>query len=190
MFFKKRNKVFDLDETLKGCRKNVSSAQRELFENHKRLAMKICSKYASNDIEAEEMLMDGFLKIFKNIEKYDNKYPFVAWFSRVMVNASIDYFRKNHSRVVFSDIEEVQNINFSPESLDILSVNEILDFVRKLSPVYRSIFSLSVIDGYSHTEIADMLGVTESAVRGNLSKAKSRLQGWINDYIKYNKNSI
>jgi RNA polymerase sigma-70 factor, ECF subfamily len=184
VFFKKRNKVFDLTEVLAGCRNNAPASQKLLFENYSKLAMRICSKYATNDLEAEEMIMDGFFKVFKNINKYDEGFPFGVWFSKIMVNTSIDYFRKNHSRIAFTTIEEAYNVDFAPESLDLLSVDEILDFVRKLSPVYRTVFSLAVIDGYSSPEISEMLGVTESAVRANLSKAKGRLQVWINDYLK------
>ncbi|MCP9768902.1 sigma-70 family RNA polymerase sigma factor [Lacihabitans sp. LS3-19] len=183
MFFKKNNKVFDLSAVIEGCRNDSPSSQKILFENFSKIAMRICSKYASNDVEAEEMIMDGFLKVFKNIKKYDSKYEFKGWFHRVMVNSAIDYFRKNNSRIEFSDIEMVENKNFDPHVIDILSIDEILDFVRRLSPVYRTVFSMAVIDGYEYSEIAEKLGVTESAVRGNLSKAKSRLQGWITEYL-------
>ena len=183
MIFKRKDKVFDLSGIIEGCRKDSPAAQKLLFEKFSVFAMRICSKYASNDMEAEEMIMDGFLKVFKNIKKYDEKYDFKGWFHRVMVNSSIDYFRKNNSRIEFTDLDVVENINLNPQRIDLLSTDEILDFVRKLSPIYRTVFSLSVIDGYEYHEIANMLGVTESAVRGNLSKAKSRLQGWISDYL-------
>lgn len=183
MLFKKNKKAFNLNEVLDGCRRNYSSSQKTLFDTYSGKAMRICSKYASNDLETEEIVMDGFLKVFKNIEKYNDQYEFGGWFHKVMVNAGIDYFRKNHSKIEFTDLENLENIDFNPNQLDLLSVEEILDFVRRLSPVYRTIFSLSAIEGYENSEIAILLGLTESGVRGNLSKAKSRLQGWINEYI-------
>jgi RNA polymerase sigma-70 factor (ECF subfamily) len=183
VLFKKNNKALNLKELIEGCRKGSSSSQRLLFDTYSSKAMRICSKYASNDMETEEIVMDGFLKVFKNIEKYNDQYEFGGWFHKVMVNSAIDYFRKNHSKIEFTDLEKYENVDFNPNRLDLLSVEEILEFVRKLSPVYRTVFSLSVIEGYENSEIAILLGLTESGVRGNLSKAKSRLQGWINEYI-------
>lgn len=183
MLFKKSKKAYNLEELIAGCKKGSANSQRLLFDTYSSKAMRICSKYASNDLETEEIVMDGFLKVFKNIEKFNNQYEFGGWFHKVMVNAAIDYFRKNHSKIEFADLENIENIDFNPNQLDLLSVEEILDFVRKLSPVYRTVFSLSVIEGYENTEIASLMGLTESGVRGNLSKAKSRLQGWIYEYI-------
>ena len=183
MFFKKNNKQFDLKEVVTGCKGGSSASQKLLFDTYSGKAMRICSKYASNDMETEEIVMNGFLKVFKNIDRYNEQYEFGAWFHKVMVNSAIDYFRKNHSKIEFSDLENIENIDFNPTHIDLLSVEEILDFVRKLSPVYRTIFSLSVIEGYENKEIASQLGLTESGVRGNLSKAKSRLQGWISEYL-------
>jgi RNA polymerase sigma-70 factor, ECF subfamily len=183
VLFKKNKNFFNLNEVIEGCKKGSSSSQKLLFDHYSSKAMRICSKYASSDLETEEIVMDGFLKVFKNIEKYNEQYEFGGWFHKVMVNAGIDYFRKNHSKIEFTDLEDHKNIEFNPNQLDLLSVEEILDFVRKLSPVYRTVFSLSVIEGYENNEIASLLGLTESGVRGNLSKAKSRLQGWINEYI-------
>ena len=143
MLFKKNNREFNLKEVINGCRRGDASSQRVLFEKYSGKAMRVCAKYASNDLETEEIVMDGFLKVFKNIEKYNDQYEFGGWFHRVMVNSAIDYFRKNHSKIEFTDLENYENVDFNPNRLDLLSVEEILDFVRKLSPVYRTVFSLS-----------------------------------------------
>lgn len=183
MFFKRRNKHFDLPRTIEGCISQKSLAQKELFEHYANFAKNICLRYASNDEEAEEMVSDGFIKVFKNIDRYDAKQAFDAWFRTLMVNAAIDYFRKHHNRIEFTDLSDAHEIENDEKHLDLLTVDEIMEFVQKLTPVYRTVFSLSVIDGYSHTEIADLLGVTESAVRANLVKARGKLQEWITVYL-------
>lgn len=183
MFFKRRNKHFDLPDTIKGCVSRKPLAQKELFDHYANFAKNICLRYAANDEEAEEMVSDGFIKVFKNIDRYDAGQVFDAWFRTLMVNAAIDYFRKHHHRIEFTDLSDAHEIENDEKHLDLLTVDEIMEFVQKLSPVYRTVFSLSVIDGYSHTEIADLLGVTESAVRANLVKARGKLQEWINAYL-------
>jgi len=183
VFLKKKSPQKEISEIVAGCKANSQSAQRKLFEIFSRKAMGICSKYAASEYEAEEMMMDGFLKIYRNIGQYNDQYDFGGWFHRIMVNASIDYFRKHHSRLEFVEIKEAETSAFDDSKIDLLSVDEILEFVRKLSPVYRAVFSLHVIDGYNFKEIGEMLHIAESAVRSNLSKAKHRLQGWIEEYI-------
>lgn len=183
MLFRRRNKEFNLIEAIEGCVRQRNKAQKELFENYGNYAKSICLRYASNEVEAEEMVSDGFLKVFNNIEKYDISKPFDAWFRTIMVNTAIDYFRRNHSRVDFTDLEQAKNVVSNETDLDLLSTEEIMAFIQRLSPVYRTVFSLSVIDGYSSIEISQMLGVTEGAVRSNIFKARTKLQEWISDYL-------
>ncbi|GAB3521660.1 RNA polymerase sigma factor [Emticicia fontis] len=183
MFFKRRNKQFDLVKTIEGCIAGKSLAQKELFDNYANYAKNICLRYASNEEEAEEMVSDGFIKVFNSISRYDSKQVFDAWFRTIMVNAAIDYFRKHHARVEFTDLSYAEEVENDEKYLELLTVEEIMEFVQKLTPVYRAVFSLSVIDGYSHTEIASLLSVTESAVRANLAKARAKLQEWITAYL-------
>lgn len=183
MLFRRRNKNFNLPKTLEGCIRRNPLAQKELFDSYANFAKGVCLRYASNEIEAEEMVSDGFLKVFNKIEKYNNLQPFDAWFRTIMINTSIDYFRKNHSRIDFTDLEYAHETVSNDAELDLLSTDEIMAFIQKLSPVYRTIFSLFAIDGYSYTEIAEMLGITEGGVRANMFKARTKLQEWIRDYL-------
>jgi RNA polymerase sigma-70 factor (ECF subfamily) len=183
VFFRKRNNRFDLQKTIEGCVAGKPLAQKQLFDHFAGFAKSICLRYAAHDEEAEEMVSDGFIKVFGNISRYNPGQVFEAWFRTVMVNAAIDYFRKHHARIELTDLDHASRAQADEEHLDLLTVDEIMDFVQKLSPVYRTVFSLAVVDGYSHTEIAGMLGVTESAVRANLSKARAKLQEWINEYL-------
>lgn len=183
MLFRRRNKNFDLPKIIEGCLRRKPLAQKELFDAYANFAKGVCLRYASNEIEAEEMISDGFLKVFNNIDKYDTKQTFEGWFRTIMINTAIDYFRKHHSRIDFIDLEYATNVINDEKSLDLLSTDEIMAFIQKLSPVYRTIFSLFAIDGYSYAEIAENLGITESGVRANMFKARAKLQEWISDYL-------
>ncbi|AFK05669.1 RNA polymerase, sigma-24 subunit, ECF subfamily (plasmid) [Emticicia oligotrophica DSM 17448] len=183
MLFRRRNKKFYLPDVIDGCKRRRQLDQKELYENYANFAKNICLRYAVNEIEAEEMLSDGFLKIFNNIDKYDTNQSFDAWFRTIMVNSAIDYFRKHHSKVDFTDLDSAKEIHTNDIEFDLISAEEIMAFIQRLTPVYRTVFSLSAVEGYSYKEISEMLGVTESAVRANIFKARTKLQVWISEYM-------
>lgn len=182
MFFRKKRNVFDLKEVLNGCRKKRSAAQKRLFEQYYGFAMSICLRYAANKTEAEEMLNDGFIKVFDKIDYYDPAKSFEAWLRTVIVRTSIDYYRKNHKKVSFMDVEEAHFLAYEDHHLEQLAADEIMELVQKLPPAYRTIFSLYVVEGYSHNEIAEMLGINAGTSRSNLAKARIKLQEWIKIY--------
>lgn len=183
MFFRRRSNDFNLNKTIEGCIKRRALDQKALFDAYGNFAKNICLRYAANEDEAEEMVSDGFLKVFNNIEKYDPKQAFDAWFRTIMVNTAIDYFRRYHSKIDFTDLDSAREIKDNEDEIDLLSTDEILAFVQRLSPVYRTVFSLYVVEGFSYAEIAEKVGVTEGAVRSNVSKARAKLQEWISDYV-------
>lgn len=182
MFFRKKQGNFNLEETLEGCRRKRSSAQKRLFEQFYGLAMGICLRYAANKDEAEEMLNDGFMKVFDKISYYDSEQPFEAWFRTVVIRTSIDYFRKNHRKISFMDVEDAHFLAHEDEHVEQLAADEIMELVQQLPPAYRAVFSLYVVDGYSHNEIADLLGINAGTSRSNLAKARMKMQEWIKTY--------
>lgn len=139
-------------------------------------------RYASGSDEVEEMMNDGFLKIFSKMELYDRSQSFEAWFKTVMVRTSIDYYRKNHSRVAMVDIDDIHYLSYDDHLLERLSAEEILDLMQHLPPAYKTVFSLFIVDGYSHAEIGEMLGINEGTSRSNLSKARVKMQELIKKY--------
>lgn len=179
----KGKRTVDLSAVISGCKDGRSSAQKQLFESFYGYAMKICLRYGSNNGQAEEMINDVFLKVFKNIETYNEQHSFQAWFKTITVRTCIDYYRKYSSKVALVDVQDVPHLEYTnAEVMDQLSAEEILDLVQKLPPSYRTVFSLFVIDGYSHAEIAEMLGINEGTSRSNLVKARLKLQEWIKIY--------
>jgi RNA polymerase sigma-70 factor (ECF subfamily) len=168
---------------LKGCQKNDRKSQRSLYQHFYGYSMSICLRYADNRDEAVELVNESFMKIFKNIAAFDITRPFRPWIRKILINTCINHFRKK--KVDFADeFDAANNLADSEEILSGISYQEILDIIRQLSPAYRAVFNLHVIEGYKHEEIAEMLNISVGASKSNLSKAKKNLQNLLKDYFK------
>ena len=151
-------------------------AQKKLYEDHYGQMMGVCLRYSSTREDALDILHEGFIKVFKNISKYQPGTSISAWIRRIMVNTSIDFYRKSVRRRT-EDLDQAYGL--SSAGADVVSQcteKEILAAVQTLSPAYRTVFNLYVIEGYAHKEIASQLGVTESTSRSNLVKARIKLK--------------
>lgn len=154
--------------------------------------MAICDRYAGNQDDAVEILNDGFLKIFREIHHYKPAYSdvissFKGWLRKIMVYTSIDHFRKNQKHQVVTQLDPIvyQVQSVSEDALEKITYEEIIRSVQLLSPGYRTVFNLFVIEGWSHDEIAEHLGISAGTSKSNLSKARRQLQK-----ILYKKNDI
>lgn len=180
MLFKKITFSEDnLDSVIKACIDNNNQAQRTLIKLHLGFAKSICARYSSNEQEVEEMINDGFLKIFNNLSKYDSAQPFKAWVRTIMVNMAIDYYRSNKKYQLHVTINEIELTDFNDDVISQLSVEEIMGLISKLSPMYRMVFMLYVVEGYKHKEIAERLGIQEGTSKSNLQDARIKLQEMI-----------
>lgn len=158
------------------CVKKERWAQKLLYEQYYGKMMGVCLRYSNNEEDALDILHEAFIKIFRNIGKYQPGTSLTAWIRRIMVNTAIDYYRKSIRRRT-EDI--TQAFNVSSKETDAVSQcteKEILESVQELSPAYRAVFNLYVIEGYSHKEIASILDITESTSRSNLVKARLKLK--------------
>lgn len=178
MFFAKNTRFdeHDLESVIKACLDDVPKAQKALIKQFYGYAKTICMKYAASIEEAEEMINDGFLKVFNNLSKYDHAQPFKAWVRTIMVNTAIDYFRKWQKHNLQ---ESLDHIDASDTSLDVIgkiAADDILKMVQQLPPSYRMVFTLYVIEGYNHREIGEMLGIREGTSKSNLQDARKKLQ--------------
>jgi RNA polymerase sigma-70 factor (ECF subfamily) len=145
--------------------------------------MAICDRYTSKQDDAVEILNDGFLKIFKEIHHYKPAYTdvvssFKGWLRKIMVYTAIDHFRKNQKHQMVTQLDNVvyQLETVSEDAVEKLSYEEIIRAVQELSPGYRTVFNLFVIEGMSHEEVANQLGVSIGTSKSNLSKARKQLQ--------------
>ena len=167
---------YDEKGLVSACVRRERWAQKVLYEEHYSRMMGVCLRYANDEEEALDILHEGFIKVFKHIAKYQPGTSLSAWIRRIMVNTSIDYYRKNIRRRT-EDLDQAFDIK--SEEADAISQcteREILAAVQELSPAYRAVFNLYVLEGYSHKEIADMLDITESTSRSNLVKARLKLK--------------
>ena len=151
-------------------------AQQQLYEAHYGKMMGVCLRYAGSREEALDLLHEGFIKVFQYIGRYKPGTSLAAWIRTVMVNNCIDHYRKAIRRRTEELGEAYTLSNDDPDALSHLTEREILDAVQLLSPAYRAVFNLYVVEGYSHKEIAEALQITESTSRSNLVKARLKLQ--------------
>ena len=163
-------------DLIRACIKKERWAQKLLYEEYYSKMMGVCLRYANNDQDALDILHEGFIKVFKHIAKYQPGTSLSAWIRRIMVNTAIDFYRKSIRRRT-EDIEKAYDLSSNnADAISQCTEKEILDAVQQLSPAYRAVFNLYVIEGYSHKEIADMLDITESTSRSNLVKSRMKLK--------------
>lgn len=158
------------------CVRQEKWAQKQLYVEYYGTMMGVCLRYAGDQDEALDILHEGFIKVFKNIGKYNPGTSLSAWIRRIMINTSIDFYRKK-SRRRTDDLEQAYDL--SAAGADAVSQCEeklILEAIHQLSPAYRTVFNMYVIEGYSHREIAEKLDISESTSRSNLVKARTKLQ--------------
>lgn len=173
---KKKYREDDLESIITACLAKDPRAEKALIKIFYSYARSISMRYTSSNEEAEEVLNDGFLKVFNNLAKYDHALPFKAWLRTIIVNTAVDHYRKHSKYAQQVDIEEVEITDLSVDVISKISADEILNLVQQLSPAYRMVFTLYVIDGYNHREIAEMLGIKEGTSKSNLQDARKKLQ--------------
>ena len=162
---------------IEGCRNENRASQRKLYEHFYGYGMSISQRYTKNNIEAEEILNDAFLKVFQNIDKYDTNYPFKVWLRKILVNTAIDYFRKfQKHRLTFASDSISEQVAASTASYPIDPMDDVLPIVQQLSPKYRMVFNLYVMEGYKHHEIAEKLQISVGTSKSNLARAKEKLR--------------
>ena len=158
------------------CKRQERWAQQKLYEEYYGKMMNVCLRYANSENDALDLLHEGFIKVFKNIGKYQAGTSFSAWIRRIMINTCIDSYRKKVRRRT-EDIDHAYDLSSSDaDAISQCSEREILAAIQQLSTVYRTVFNLYVIEGYSHKEIAQQLSISESTSRSNLVKARGKLK--------------
>lgn len=164
------------DDLVLACVRNERWAQKELYEIHYSSLMAICLRYANGEDEAMDILHESFIKIFRYIGTYKPGTSLGSWMKRITVNTAIDHYRRN-SRRRTEDIELAYDLRSADaDAVSQFTEQEILAAIQQLTPAYRTVFNLFVIEGYSHKEIAEMMEITESTSRSNLVKARLKLQ--------------
>lgn len=175
-----------VQDLVNGCLSGDSKSQELLYKQFYGFAMGICIRYCSSRDEAVEVLNDGFLKVFINLKNFDITNRFEPWLKRILVNSSIDYYRKAKKHYYHNDVSEERLLEVSTASpVSTMNHEDLMKLVSGLPPAYRMVFNLYVIEGYSHKEIADLMQITESTSKSNLSRARGILRKQIIYEEKY-----
>ncbi len=164
-------------EVVEDCLKGKESAMKKFYEHFHGFALSVCLSYCENRDDALEIMNDGFLKVFKSLDKIENIERIKPWLRRIMINVAIDHFRKNVKNQTTQLPENSIEPNFGDTSVYAqLSSEDIMKAVQSLPTNYRLVFNLYAIEGYSHKEIGEMLNMAESTSRANLSLANGLLR--------------
>jgi RNA polymerase sigma factor (sigma-70 family) len=166
-------------ELIKGCIKQDSACQRLLFEQYAGKMMTVCLRYAHDSMEAEDMLQEGFIRVFNYINQFKFEGSFEGWLRRVVVNTALKHLQKK--RLSFTEITDnsQQAPRLESYAYSNLGEEELMKLITQLPAGYRTIFNLNIIEGYSHEEIAKMLDIQPSTSRSQLVKARKMLQNQI-----------
>lgn len=161
---------------IEGCKRQNREAQHALYTFFSGKMYTLCCRYIKDKMEAEDVLVMAFTKIFERIDQYKNEGSFEGWIRRVMVNESLSYLRKNKNMYLETDIEAADREPDYDRIESQLEAEDLMKVIGALPTGYRIVFNLYAVDGYSHQEIADQLGISENTSKSQLSRARALLQ--------------
>lgn len=179
-----------MDEQLMiaGCKRGDSSARKQLYELYAPAMLSVCIRYVNDRETARDLLQDGFIKIFTKIGTYSGSGSLGGWVRRIFVTTALEYLRHKDALKMSINIDEYDNNytgNFDVPILDQLSADELMGCITQLPDGFRTVFNLFAIEGYTHSEIAEMLNIKESTSRSQFVRAKKILQEKVQILIKH-----
>lgn len=165
------------ESILKGCLKNEAAAQKELYGRYSPKMLAVCYRFAHNREDAEDMLQEGFIKVFSQIHTFRNQGAFEGWIRRIIVHTCINNLKKNRKFNESVDIIHATGLQVREESVpSIVQAKQVVECIRILPIGYRTVLNLYAIEGYSHREIGNMLDIEESTSRSQYTRAKQMLE--------------
>ncbi|MDE5420234.1 sigma-70 family RNA polymerase sigma factor [Labilibaculum sp. DW002] len=179
-----------LDKIIKDCIKGKAKAQELLYVTFAPKMLGVCLRYSKDLAEAEDTLQDGFIKIFQNVKSYQFKGSFEGWMRRVMVNTALAKFRQEKKIQLVEevvDIEDEEDENYAESEI---SIDILLKMVQELPDRYRMVFSLYVLDGYPHNEIAEVMEITVGTSKSNLARGRAILKQKVKEYLEVKQNNL
>ena len=169
------DEVLLIQECLKGKRK----AQGELYRRYAAKMMGVCMRYSRNRDMAHDLLQEGFIKVFTNLNEYSGNGSFEGWMRKIFINCALEKIRRAKVLPLTFPTEETEQETSFPNALEEISAQEMLDLIHRLPPGYQTIFNLFAIEGFSHKEIGAMLRITEGTSRSQYARARYTLQQMI-----------
>lgn len=170
------------EELIRACRKGDVRAYRQLYDRFAPKMFAVCCRYLKNRADAEDVLVMAFTKIFERFNQYRGDGSLEGWIRRIVVNEALTFLRKNRSLYIEANLEEADREPGYQQLADRLEEEDLLRMIGELPAGYRMVFNLYVIEGYSHQEIAEKLGISENTSKSQLSRARAYLQKMLTDY--------
>lgn len=173
----------DEQQLVRDCLRDKPGAQRRLYEHYAKAMLGVCYRYTKSVSDAEDVLQDGFVKVFLNLKQYKFQGEPGAWIRRIMVNTALNFLKSNRKyrdEMVFTSEVLHPVTNENPELK--MEAKELADLIRQLPPGYQAIFNLHAVEGYSHVEIGEMLGISDGTSRSQYARARSLLISWIEKF--------
>lgn len=173
---------------VKGCLKNERVSQKQLYNRFADVMLGVCYRYTKSLADAEDVLQEGFIRVFKNLHQYKNEGELGAWIRRIMVNTALTYLKRNakyQADLYFDKIEMHPVTTENPEIK--LDTKELASLIQQLPTGYQTIFNLHAVEGYTHVEIGELLGITDGTSRSQYARARALLIIWIKKNYSDNK---
>jgi RNA polymerase sigma-70 factor (ECF subfamily) len=167
---------YSINELLEGCKAGNRKMQEALYRQTASKMLVVCMRYAKDRMEAEDVLQMGYIKVFQKVNEYRGDGAFEGWIRKVMVNTAIESYRKNLRSLNVVPIEDAYDQPSTGFDFSRLGMQDLLKLIQKLADGYRMVFNMYIIEGYSHKEIAETLGISEGASKSQLSRARAILK--------------
>ena len=166
------------EQLVKECLQEKAAAQKLLFDRFSRIMMTVCLRYAQDTLEAQDIMQDGFIKVFNSLDKFHHDGSLEGWVKRIMINTALDAYRRNKKRrnALELDDENAMEISDQENVLGDISIKFLLKLIQDLPEGYRMVFNMFAIEGYSHKEIAKELNISVNTSKSQYSRARSYLQ--------------
>ncbi len=170
-------KEYNEKEIIERCIMGDRKAQTLLYKKHSPKMFGICMRYAKNNTDAEDILQEGFIKVFRYLNDYRGDGSFEGWMRRIMITTSLNFYKKKNLLKNDIDLDRLKiNLSSSPEAISNMTMDELLSLIQKLPSGYRTVFNLNTIEGYTHQEISELLNISINTSKSQLSRAKSSLK--------------
>ena len=167
----------DIHEIIYGCKKDDRKAQERLYRSYYRVMMNLCVRYTGNETDALSVLNLGFLKIFRNIQRYDpGQASFYTWMRTIVINSCLDHIRSRQKEMITGELDEAANVEIEPSIIAKMKAGEVLELVKQLPPATQAVFNLFVMEGYGHKMIAAFLQISDGTSKWHLSEARKTLK--------------
>lgn len=166
----------DLKNIIHECASGNVRAQESLYRILAPKMFGVCLRYSKDSTEAEDNLQEGFIKVFTYIKNFRHEGSLEGWVRKIMVNVSLEKFRKQHILHTVEDLSVFESRNYSNDTIEKITANELLELIQELPPRYRMVFNLYVMEGMNHKEISEVMQITEGTSKSNLARARDILK--------------